>query len=102
MDEPQRDAPDAAHEHARWLHDMRNAVSTAGVAVALSRRLLGRGDSAAAAEMLDAAGEAWDQCRRLLASAGTDPDPAERQAGALRIRPRAEAAPAPPAPPPRR
>lgn len=98
MDESQCDAGPALHERARWLHDVRNAVNTAGVAVALSRRLLGRGDTAAAADMLDVADEAWGRCRDLLAMQGD----LEEAAGGVRLRPRGAAGPASPEPPARR
>ena len=54
--------------HAGWLHELRNAVSTAGVATALSRRLLAD-DAALAADVLDEAELALACCRQLLAEA---------------------------------
>jgi len=51
-----------------WLHDLRNAVNTAGVSLVLGRRLLARGDSGSALDMFARAEESLSQCRELLAS----------------------------------
>jgi hypothetical protein len=54
---------------AEWVHELRNAVNTAGISLLLGRRLLGGGDEAAAAEMFDTSEHALGRCRDLLASA---------------------------------
>lgn len=54
---------------AQWLHELRNAVNGVGVTVALGRRLLDRGDSDAAAAMLERTETAWAECKELLAVA---------------------------------
>lgn len=54
--------------HMRWLHDLRNAVSTASVAASVGQRML-RDDAASAAAMLEEAERALAQCRELLACA---------------------------------
>jgi hypothetical protein len=101
MDEQQRDMDQATRERACWLHDVRNAVNTAGVAVALSKRLMRRGDTACAMEMLDMASESWERCRALLvrssAQGASSQDDADQL---LRLRDGAERAQ--PAPPTRR
>ena len=56
-------------EHARWLHELRNVVSTASVAAAMARRLV-RTDVDTAAELLVETESALLLCRELLASAG--------------------------------
>lgn len=102
MDEQQHDADEAVRERARWLHDMRNAVNTAGVAVALSKRLTGRGETAAAMEMLDTARESWGPRRDLLVpSPGTGHYTSQDEADRL-LRPHGATAPAQHAPPTRR
>ena len=55
--------------HAHWPHELRNVVNTAGVTVALAKRLMDRGDGAAAKEMIGNAENAWARCRDLLADA---------------------------------
>lgn len=102
MDDHQHDADRSIPERARWLHDVRNAVNTAGVAVALSKRLITRGDTTAAMDMLDVANESWGRCRDLLVS-----NPVAREAldqGAVDevLRPRDSTAREQPAPPTRR
>lgn len=58
-----------AESHARWLHELRNVVSTAHVATAMSRRLVAQ-DPSTAAELLREAELALLQCRDLLDVAG--------------------------------
>lgn len=53
-------------EQARWLHALRNAVGTAGVALRLGRRLLADHDEDGARELMQRADDALDSCRRLL------------------------------------
>ncbi|HZX79571.1 MAG TPA: hypothetical protein VFE72_01280 [Lysobacter sp.] len=55
--------------HTRWLHELRNAVSTASVAAAMARRLVGS-DVDTAADMLQEAERALLACRELLAGSG--------------------------------
>ncbi|HEY4582595.1 MAG TPA: hypothetical protein VIG88_07000 [Lysobacter sp.] len=56
-------------QHTRWLHELRNVVSTASVAATIVRRLVAS-DAAGAAEMLQEAERALLACRDLLASGG--------------------------------
>ncbi|MGY4514456.1 hypothetical protein ACVWWW_000024 [Lysobacter sp. HA18] len=55
----------------QWLHELRNAMNALGVTVSLGRRLLERGDSDSAMDMLERTEDAWADCRALLA-AGPD------------------------------
>lgn len=55
---------------AQWVHEMRNAVSAAGVSIVLAQRLLDRGDVEAARGMLARSEAAWARCRDLLGTAG--------------------------------
>ncbi|WP_133478563.1 hypothetical protein [Cognatilysobacter segetis] len=57
-----------ARSHARWLHELRNVVSTASVAASMGRRLV-RDDPQAAAEVMVEAERALSACRDLLATA---------------------------------
>lgn len=83
---------DTATSHARWLHELRSAVSTAGVAASVGRELLGPAP-APAHEALREAEAALAQCRALLehatehlrADAGARPAPPPG-AAATRIR----------------
>jgi hypothetical protein len=102
MEEHLHDADQSLRERARWLHDVRNAVNTAGVAVALSKRLLSRGDTTAALDMLDVANESWGRCRDLLISNPTAREALGQDAADDLLRPRDASAPEPHAPPPRR
>ena len=62
--------------HTRWLHELRNVVSTASVAAAMARRLVDS-DADTAADMLHEAERALLACRDLLDSGGEHviPDP---------------------------
>ncbi|WP_162823832.1 hypothetical protein [Lysobacter sp. TY2-98] len=58
---------DETPSHARWLHDLRNMVSTASVAASVGRELVHE-DIESAIEFLREAEGALQQCRDLLAS----------------------------------
>ncbi|MGY4514891.1 hypothetical protein [Lysobacter sp. HA18] len=60
---------DEVPSHARWLHDLRNLVSTASVAASVGRTLL-RDDVDSALELLGEAERALHECRHLLANGG--------------------------------
>lgn len=60
---------DETPSHARWLHDLRNMVSTASVAASVGRELV-HDDLESALELLREAESALQQCRDLLASGG--------------------------------
>lgn len=56
-------------EDERWLHDLRNAVNTTGMALAVTRKLLESGDTARALSFLANAATGCETCRVLLHSA---------------------------------
>lgn len=56
---------DETPSHARWLHDLRNMVSTASVAASVGRELV-HDDLESAIELLREAESALQQCRDLL------------------------------------
>ena len=60
---------DDTSSHARWLHDLRNMVSTASVAASVGRELV-QDDVESAIDLLREAEAALQQCRELLASGG--------------------------------
>lgn len=55
-----------AEAHAQWVHALRNAANTAGVTLAMARRLLLRGDADGALDMIERCQDAWNQGRQLL------------------------------------
>ncbi len=61
-------------DRERWLHDLRNAVNTTGMALAVTKRLLAAGDTARAAFFLSDAETGCETCRVLLHSSA-DPSP---------------------------
>ena len=63
---PDQDVGSSAHARAEWVHALRNSANTAGVTLAMVRRLLERGDTAGALDMLDRCDAAWSQTRDLL------------------------------------
>ncbi|WP_407910141.1 hypothetical protein [Lysobacter claricitrinus] len=60
---------DETPSHTRWLHDLRNLVSTASVAASVGRTLL-HDDVESARELLVEAERALHKCRELLANGG--------------------------------
>ena len=100
MDEssPDEDVGSSIDAHAQWVHSLRNSANTAGVTLAMVRRLLERGDTPGALDMLDRCDAAWAQTRDLLqaATGATTPYP-----DATPLTPR-EGARAPASPTPRR
>lgn len=51
-----------------WLHDMRNAINTAGMSAAVARRLVEDGDTTRALEFLRDVEQACERCRALSAA----------------------------------
>lgn len=87
----------SAQARADWVHALRNAANAAGVTLTLTRRLIERGDSAAALDMLDRCEAAWARTRELLADAARTTAPLAEPAPAT---PPREDARAPASPPP--
>lgn len=84
------------HAHAQWLHDLRNVVNTAGVTVALAKRMMDRDDPDGAKEMLAMAEQAWERCRDMLSEPARTPGDAPGAVLRRRaegVRPRSEAQP---------
>lgn len=72
MDDPGRGPLDHCPQaRAQWVHDLRNSMSVAGASATLARRMLAQGNHDGALEMLARCENAWNECRALLASAGT-------------------------------
>lgn len=71
MDEMPRDEDVgcSARARAEWVHALRNAANTAGVTLAMGRRLLEHGDTAGALDMLGRCDAAWADSRDLLRDA---------------------------------
>ncbi len=100
MDEMQHevDLGSSADARAQWVHALRNSANTAGVTLAMARRLLERGDTAGTLDMLARCDAAWAASRDLLddADRATAFYPAARP-----LMPREDAR-SPASPPPRR
>lgn len=62
--------PDPVEMDGRWLHEVRNELSTAMMAAAVARRLLQRGEHEAAMLSLHRTESACHRCAQLL----TPPD----------------------------
>ena len=95
---PHQDVGSSVDARAQWVHSLRNSANTAGVTLAMARRLLEHGDTAGARDMLDRCDAAWSQMRDLL-QAATRATALYPDAAPLTSR---EDARAPASPPPRR
>ena len=62
-----------AHTAASWLHDLRNAVNTAGMSIAVARRLIEAGETERGLAFLAEVETACDRCRLLINQHGTEP-----------------------------
>lgn len=58
---------------AAWLHDLRNAVNTAGMSIAVARRLIEAGETERGLAFLSEVETACDRCRLLINRHGVEP-----------------------------
>lgn len=56
-----------------WLHDLRNAVNTAGMSIAVARRLIEAGELERGLSFLAEVETACDRCRLLINQHGDRP-----------------------------
>lgn len=82
MDELRTTATPRAQSYSRWLHQLRNAANCAGVSLSMARRMMARGETEHAAELLEHSDQAWQQCRELLQQAERYGHDDARSAGA--------------------
>jgi hypothetical protein len=63
---------DQGSPREQWLHDLRNAVNTAGMSIAVARRLIEAGEIERGLGFLAEVETACDRCRLLINQHGND------------------------------